>query len=102
MLARALATEAPLQMWDEPLAALDPRHALEVLLLARRLADSGSTIFFSLQDLRAAHSLDALTLMQAGRMRAFGPPASVLTPETLAEVFGVRARTAPALIFELP
>ena len=102
LLARALATAAPLQLWDEPLAALDPRHVLEVLLLARRLADSGSTILLSLQDLRLAHRLDALALMQAGRLRAYGPPASVLTQEALAEVFGVRARTAPALVFELP
>jgi iron complex transport system ATP-binding protein len=102
LLARALATAAPLQLWDEPLAALDPRHALELLLLARRLAGAGSTVLLSLQDLRVAGSLDALVLMDAGRLRAFGPPASVLTPEFLAGVFGVRARTAPGLTFELP
>jgi len=39
--------------------------------------------------------------MEQGRLRAFGPPASVLTPEALAEVFGVRARTAPGIVFEL-
>jgi iron complex transport system ATP-binding protein len=101
LLARALATAAPLQLWDEPLAALDPRHALEVLLLARRLADAGSTVLFSLQDLRVAGCLDAVVLMQAGRLRAFGPPDAVLTPAALAEVFGVRARSAPGTIFEL-
>jgi iron complex transport system ATP-binding protein len=101
LLARALATAAPLQLWDEPLAALDPRHALEILLLARRLADAGSTVLFSLQDLRLATCLDAVALMAQGRLRAFGPPESVLTPEALAEVFGVRARPAPGVIFEL-
>jgi iron complex transport system ATP-binding protein len=102
LMARALATAAPLQLWDEPLASLDPRHALEVLLLARRLADAGSTILLSVQDLRVASGLDALALMDSGRLRAFGPPASVLTPEALAEVFGVRVRTAAGLVFELP
>jgi len=101
MMARALATAAPLQLWDEPLAALDPRHALEILILARRLADAGSTILLSVQDLRVASGLDAVALMEQGRLRAFGPPASVLTPEALAEVFGVRARTAPGIVFEL-
>ncbi len=102
LMARALATGAPLQLWDEPLAALDPRHALEVMFLARRLADAGSTVLLSLQDLRLAHCLDALALMEKGALRSFGPPADVLTPEALADVFGVRARTVPGLIFELP
>ena len=37
-----------------------------------------------------------------GRLRAAGKPADVLTPALLADVFGVRARTAPSLILELP
>ncbi len=102
LMARALATRAPLQLWDEPLAALDPRHALEVLFLARRLADAGSTVLLSLQDLRLAHCLDALALVEKGALRSFGPPSEVLTAEALASVFGVRARTVPGLIFELP
>lgn len=102
LLARALATEAPLQLWDEPLAALDARHALEMLELGRRLTRTGSTVFFSLHDLRVAHCLDAVAVMEAGRLRAFGPPGSVLTPELLRSVFGVRALTAPSLILELP
>jgi iron complex transport system ATP-binding protein len=102
LMARALATTAPLQLWDEPLAALDPRHGLEVLHLARRLADGGSTVLLSLQDLRVAHCLDAVALLESGRLRAFGPPGEVLSPATLAEVFGVKARMAPGLIFELP
>jgi iron complex transport system ATP-binding protein len=101
LIARALATEAPLQLWDEPLAALDVRHALEVLMLANELKDAGSTLLLSLHDLRLAHCLDSVAVMHAGRLRAFGPPAEVLTPELLREVFGVRARTAPGLLLEL-
>lgn len=102
LLARALATRARLQLWDEPLAPLDPRHALEVLMLGRELANAGGTLLFSLHDLRVAHCLDVVVVLYEGRLRAAGKPEQVLTPELLREVFGVRARTAPGLSIELP
>jgi len=102
LLARALATAAPLQLWDEPLAALDVRHALEVLGLARGLARSGSTVLMSLHDLRVADRLDLVVVIHQGRLRAVGPPRAVLTPALLQTVFGVRAVTAPTLTLELP
>jgi iron complex transport system ATP-binding protein len=102
LLARALVTGAPLQLWDEPLAALDPRHALEVVVLARGLAGRGSTVVFSLHDLRVAHRLDLVAVLHERRLRAFGPPAEILSPSLLLEVFGVRAHEAPGLNLELP
>lgn len=102
LLARALATDAALQLWDEPLAALDVRHALEVLKLAHELARRGKTLLFSLHDLRVAHCMDVVIVLHEGRLRAAGPPAEVLTPALLREVFGVRAHTAPGLTLELP
>lgn len=102
LLARALATGAPLMLWDEPLAALDIRHALQVVALARRLAAGGSTVLLSLHDLRVAESLDRVVVMDRGRMRAFGPPAEVLTAGFVHEVFGVRVSRAPGLTLDLP
>ncbi len=102
LLARAVLTGAPLQLWDEPLAQLDPRHELEVLRLSEELAAGGATILLSLHNLRAAASLDLLAVMHERRLRAFGPPADVLTPELLREVFGVRACRALETTFELP
>lgn len=102
MLARALVTEARLQLWDEPLAPLDPRHGLEVLTLAAELKRAGKTVVMSLHDLRVAHCLDVIVVLDGGRLRATGKPHGVLTPELLREVFGVRARTGETLILELP
>jgi iron complex transport system ATP-binding protein len=102
LIARALATEAPLQLWDEPLAALDVRHALEVLVLAEELKRAGRTLLISLHDLRLAHCLDRVAVLHEGRLCAYGPPAEVLTPELLRKVFGVKAHTGPSLILELP
>ena len=97
LLARAWATGAALQLWDEPLAALDPRHALETLMLAREMTKAGRTLVFSLHDLRVAHCLDEVVVLHDGRLRAAGPPETVLTPELLREVFGVTARVEPGL-----
>jgi iron complex transport system ATP-binding protein len=101
LLARALATAAPLQLWDEPLAAFDVRHALEVLKLAGELTRAGTTVVFSLHDLRVAHCLDEVIVLHKRRVRAAGRPDAVLSPELLHEVFGVRMRTAPGLTLEL-
>jgi iron complex transport system ATP-binding protein len=101
LLARALATDAPLQLWDEPLAALDPRHGLEVLMLARERTKAGGTVVFSLHDLRVAHCLDLIVVLHEGRLRATGTPETVLTPELLREVFGVNARVEPGLTLYL-
>jgi len=100
-LARALATGAPLQLWDEPTASLDVRHALEVLHLAKRLAGQGSTLLVSLHDLRSALRFDRVLVLDRGALVGFGPPERVLTPELIHAVFGVRARNAEALTLEL-
>ena len=102
LLARALATGAPLLLWDEPLAPLDIRHALQVMGLARRLAAGGAAVVFSLHDLRLAESLDQVAVMEGGRLRALGRPEAVLTPDFLRAVFGVRATRAPGLNLDLP
>jgi iron complex transport system ATP-binding protein len=101
LLARAHATAAPLQLWDEPLAALDPRHALEILPLGNKHTRAGGTLLFSLHDLRMACILDIVVVMHKGRLRAIGKPADVLTPELLLEVFGVRAEITPSLSLSL-
>jgi iron complex transport system ATP-binding protein len=102
MLARALVTAAPLQLWDEPLAPLDPRHGLEVLTLANELKHAGATVVMSLHDLRVAHCLDYIAVMNVGGLKAFGRPHDILMPELLRDVFGVKARTGETMIFELP
>ena len=101
-LARALATGAPLQLWDEPAAHLDVRHVLEVLRLARRLAAAGSTLVVSLHDLRTAFRFDEVLVMDQGRLLGHGAPEAVLTPELIASVFQVKALPGNGLALELP
>ncbi|MFM9370489.1 ABC transporter ATP-binding protein [Streptomyces sp. Da 82-17] len=89
LLARALAQEPRVLVLDEPTNHLDIAHQLDVLSLVR---DSGPTVLAALHDLNlAAAHCDVLYVIAAGRIVASGPPHDVLTPELLAEVFGVRA-----------
>jgi len=101
-LARALATAAPIQLWDEPVAQLDVRHALEVMRLARRLVDAGGTVLVSLHDLRAAYRFDRVLVLDQGRLVGNGRPHDVLTAPLLREVFRVKATFVESLVPELP
>lgn len=101
-LARALATRAPIQLWDEPVAQLDVRHALEVMRLARRLAAAGGTVLVSLHDLRAAYRFDRVLVLDRGRLVGNGRPHEVLTAELIRQVFRVEATFVESLVPELP
>ncbi len=101
-LARALATQAPIQLWDEPVAQLDVRHALEVVRLARGLTLAGGTVVVSLHDLRAAYRFDRVLVLDRGRLVGNGRPHEVLTAPLLREVFRVEATFVESLVPELP
>ncbi|GAA3212016.1 ABC transporter ATP-binding protein [Dactylosporangium siamense] len=89
LLARALAQGAPVLLLDEPTNHLDIGAQLELLDLIR---DLGLTTIAALHDLdHAIAYCDAVVLLQHGRVVAAGEPAAVLTPQHLADVFGVRA-----------
>jgi len=91
-LARALAQEAPLLLLDEPIAGLDIAHQLAAMDLLRATAGDGRAVLVALHDLPlAARRCDRILLLAGGTLVADAPPAQVLTPETLARVFGVRA-----------
>jgi iron complex transport system ATP-binding protein len=91
-LARALAQEAPLLLLDEPIAGLDIAHQLAAMDLLRASTDAGRAVVVALHDLAlAARRCDRILLLAGGGLRADARPADVLTRETLADVFGVRA-----------
>ncbi|MFF4593747.1 ABC transporter ATP-binding protein [Amycolatopsis sp. NPDC001319] len=105
LIARALAQEPRILVLDEPTNHLDIRHQLEILALVRR---SGPTVLAALHDLNlGAATCDTVHVLDGGRLVASGTPAQVLTPDLLAEVFGVRAHVVthpatgrPQLLFD--
>jgi iron complex transport system ATP-binding protein len=92
-LAMVLAQATPVLLLDEPTSFLDIAHQLDVLDLVRSLCDdSDTTVVMVLHDLAmAARYADHLVAMRDGRIVAEGSPAEVVTPEVIAEVFGVTA-----------
>ena len=93
-LARALATQAPVLLADEPTASLDPRHQLAVMELLRQSARAGNAILATLHDLTlAARFADRIIVMHEGRLVGEGLPGDVLNAEQLMSVFGITATT---------
>ena len=99
-LARTLAQIGdPLQagqtrLWflDEPVSNLDLAHQHDCLRLARAQAHRGVAVLVVLHQLNLAMThADTALVMAAGRVAAHGPVETVLRPDLIESVFGVRA-----------
>lgn len=92
LLARALAVEAPILLADEPVAALDPAHQLQIMdLLAARAAE-GALVVVVLHDLAlASRYCRDLILLKDGQVRAMGGAVTVLNAAALADTYGIEA-----------
>lgn len=86
LLARVLATEAPLLLLDEPTTHLDAPHQLALARLFRRLAQTHQLVSV-LHELPIAALADQLILMREGRIVAEGPPADPAVQQALVELF---------------
>ncbi|HEX9676061.1 MAG TPA: heme ABC transporter ATP-binding protein [Anaerolineales bacterium] len=104
LIARALAQQAPVMLLDEPTAHLDLRHQDQVLRLVRELARERSlAVLLALHDLNlVARFADRVALLSNGEVGALGKPEQVLTPDGLAEVYGMRIHVMPHPVFGTP
>lgn len=90
LLARVLAGEPQWILADEPLANLDPGFQIDMLELLCGQAQKGVGVIAVLHDLHhAARYADDIVLLHQGRVAAHGSPASVLSKEILAAVYGI-------------
>ncbi|MDR1576887.1 MAG: ABC transporter ATP-binding protein [Deltaproteobacteria bacterium] len=89
VLARALAQEPTLLLLDEPTAHLDLRHRLEILAILRRLCRSRNlSVLAAVHDVESAAKVSDLTLtIKDGKLTAFGQPETILTPESVRELY---------------
>lgn len=99
-IAMSLIGDPPVIFLDEPTTGLDPEARREVWATVKRLAEGGTTVLLTTQQLEEAeHLADRIAILQAGRIIANGslaelrqllPPARVELVErqpTLEEVF---------------
>lgn len=94
-MARVLAVGAPLILADEPTAALDPRHQLDVMGVLRGAARAGATVIAVTHDLGlAARFADRVLVMSEGRLVIADVPDVALAPDVLRRVFGIEVYRA--------
>ena len=94
-LARVLAVEAPVLLADEPIASLDPRYQIDVMINLRSAADRGVLVVVVTHDLGlAARFSDTVLVLSDGRLVAQGKPEQALSEQILADVFRISAYRA--------
>lgn len=92
MLARVFAAEPELILADEPVAALDPYHQLQVMEILQQHARTGAAVVV-LHDLNlAARFCDRLVLLEQGRVIAAGTVDAVLSDVHLQQVYGIEVQ----------
>ncbi|MEM7740034.1 MAG: heme ABC transporter ATP-binding protein [Pseudomonadota bacterium] len=105
MIARALAQvwDAPSNgvRWlilDEPTAALDLKHQIALMGMLQELAREGWGVLAVLHDLALVQRYaDKVILMKEARVDAEGEPKTMLTPEKIAQVYGLAEPYNPAM-----
>ncbi|MDF7676107.1 ABC transporter ATP-binding protein [Neisseriaceae bacterium ESL0693] len=90
-LAMCLAQQSRFLLLDEPLAALDIRHQLEVLALIVRLSrELKLGVVMVIHDINlAARYCDELVALKQGRLLSHGAPETIMTSHELSQIYGV-------------
>lgn len=92
-LAMALAQDTPNILMDEPTSYLDVQHQLEVMSMARKLAQMGRCVVMVLHDLSMAlRTADRVVLLGGGGLMRVGTPEEVYLSGDLNRAFGVEVR----------
>lgn len=102
LLARALATQAPVLLLDEPTTHLDPPHQVALARLFRQLA-ARHTVVTVLHDLPIALRADRLLLLAQGRLVGQGATGDPAVHRALEAAFGGAVQVAaPARVAGRP
>lgn len=90
-IARALAQNPKLFLFDEPTSNLDLKHQIDVLETARVLSgERKSSMVVALHDLNLAYNYsDRIVMLKKGKVFAMGTPEEVLTARNIREVYDV-------------
>ncbi len=89
-IARALVTESPILLLDEPTASLDIQHQLEIWQLLEQFVKNGKIVIVTTHDLAIAERYcHHVAVLHHGQCVGNGNFNSLMTPNLLQEVFGV-------------
>ncbi len=96
-LAMLLAQQSRFLLLDEPLAALDIAHQVEVMQLVHQLSrDLGLGVVIVIHDINlAAHFCDHLVALHSGKLLAQGDAQQIVNPPLLEAIYGIRLNVLP-------
>ncbi len=94
VVARALAQDTAVLLFDEATSNLDVQYTLQIFNVARSLvSEQGRTVIAVIHNLNlAAAYCDEIIFLQQGTIHSHGPVDKVLNPATIEDVFGVEAQ----------
>ncbi len=89
-IARALMTESPILLLDEPSSSLDIRHQLEIWELLQNLAKQDKIVIVATHDIQGTKRFcDRVAIFNHGECVAEGVSEEVINAQLLSHVFGV-------------
>lgn len=96
-LAMLVAQDASCLLLDEPIAALDISHQIEVLSLVRDLSrEAGMSVVLVLHDINmAARFCDDIVALHSGRLIAQGSPEEIMDAPVLRRIYGIEMDVLP-------
>jgi ABC-type cobalamin/Fe3+-siderophores transport system ATPase subunit len=89
-IARALVSESPVLLFDEPASSLDIKHQMQIWQLLLKLKEKNRTILVANHDFRAAEQYcDQIALFNQGACLGSDSFQTIMTEHTFDHVFGV-------------
>ena len=95
IIAKAVAQEPDLFLFDEPTSDLDLKTQIEVMKELRKIVseENGKAALIAIHDINIASRFsDRIILLHEGKIISNGKPSDVLTPENIELVFEVTSR----------
>lgn len=90
-IARALITESPILLLDEPTASLDIRHQIEIWQLLQQVSEKGKIVIVTTHDLLIAERYcHQISVLNQGSCVSTGTFFDVMSAELLGRVFGIQ------------
>lgn len=90
LIARALAQDTEVYLLDEPISFLDIKNQIEVMKMAKNLANQGKIVIIVVHDLNMAMRYsDKILLLEKGTVISTGKPKEVLTEKNIKKVYDI-------------
>jgi iron complex transport system ATP-binding protein len=100
VIARALAQQPQILLFDEPTSYLDIKHQLDILHILKSLSQlSARAVVVSIHDLNlACRFSDRMIMLKKGKIYAVGSPEEVLTETNIEAVYDVKVAVTKSVL----